>query len=32
MDIIKIKQIKMYSDQIRKFRNLDKYKDMSTNN
>ena len=31
MDLIKIKQIKKYSDQIRKFRNLDKYKDMSTN-
>jgi len=28
---MKIKQIKKYSDQIRKFRNLDKYKDMSTN-
>ncbi len=32
MDLIKIKQIKKYSDQIRKFRNLDKYKDMSINN
>lgn len=30
MDLNKIKQIKMYSDQIRKFRNLEKYKDMST--
>ena len=29
MDYNKIKQIKLYSDQIRKFRNLDQYKSMS---
>ena len=28
MDYNKIKKIKLYSDQIRKFRNLDKYKNM----
>jgi len=32
MDLNKIKQIKMYSDQIRKFRNLDKYKNMTIDN